>query len=332
MKKIRIASLLMFAPLALLASCSSAPTLILQANWYNDTSTKFIYDDFNEKLEYRMSFEKSVAASNGQFFMSYPNGGTYSVEFWSGDTGDGTKIYRYHTELHTEVVYYYEGVPSSTMPEVVETYVEFLDVSNELKPLKSWREVHGTAPLTEPSSPYGSLEDCYAKLDYRMDVEYDLEAEEATFTLTDLASEATANDPTVTTIDTDGSGIFFDNEQLIPLLRAADLSASMSMRTIDPTTRTLDRMTVKDGPTAVTVKQSVKLKTDDTPQERDFNAYEITIGYDKQNSGGAQKYTIAQRTSHYSNTYRNVCLKFEYPIIYSQGVLTYKLTAANFYN
>ena len=330
-KKKRFAAILLVAPLALLAACSSAPKLALESNWFSNTGSNNVPDDFDETLEYAISFEKSTTALNGRFSMNYPKDGTYTVHFTSSATEDGKKTYVYETELKTEVEYYLDGASSGTMSEVVTTYVEFLDLANEMKPLKSWREVHGSAPLTSPSSPANTLDACYAKVDYRMEVVYDHEEEEATFTLTYLNTE-TANESEVTTIDIDGSGIFFDNEQLIPLLRAAELSTSMSMRTIDPTTRTLDKMTVKDGPTAVTLKQNVKMKADEEAREYDFNANEISISYKKQNSGATHKYTIAQRDLRDSNTYRNVCLKFEYPVIYSQGVLTYRLTAANFYN
>ena len=331
MKKIRIASLLLLAPLSLLAACATTPTLILEANWFNNTNTKIIPDDFEEILEYSISFEKSSTALKGSFKMDYPNGGTYTTTFKSGATADGKKTYVYTTELKTEVEYTLNGVSSGTMSEVVTTCVEFLDVASELKPLTSWREVHATAPRTTPSNPFATLQACYAKLDYKNEFVYDHDKGTVTFTQTDLTSDATKKEPTVSTIKIGGKGIYFDNEQLIPLLRAAELATSMSMRSVDTTTGTLDRMTIKDGPTAVTLKQSVKLKSDEKAEEREFAAYQINLAYNKQNSGGTHKFTLARPGNHDSNTYRNVCLKYEYPVIYSHGILTYTLTSADFY-
>ena len=305
--------------------------MILEANWFSNTNTKIIPDDFEETLVYAISFEKSATALKGSFTMDYPNGGTYTTTFKSGATADGKKTYVYTTELKTEVEYTLNGVSSGTMSEVVTTYVEFLDIASELKPLSSWREVHATAPRTTPANPYATLDACYAKLNYKNEFVYDHDKGTVIFTKTNLA-EGTTDEPEVSKISIGGKGIYFDNEQLIPLLRAAELASSMSMRSIDTTTGTLDRMTIIDGPNAVTLKQSFKLKSDEEAQERDFDAYQINIAYKKQNSGGTHKFTLAQPGNHDSNTYRNVCLKYEYPVIYSHGTLTYTLTAANFYN
>ena len=332
MKKKRFASLLLLAPLALLAACNSTPKLALEANWFSNTSTKIIPDDFEETLEYAVSFEKSAAALNGRFSVDYPNGGTYTVKFTSGSTADGKKTYIYTTEEKMDVRYTLDGKSTELMTDVVTTRVEFLDVSNDLKPLTSWREVHATVPLRNPTAPAATLDACYAKVDYKNVFTYDHEKSKATFVQTNLALEDKENNQTTTVIGIGGKGIFFDNEQLIPLLRAADLSSSMTIRTIDTQTSSKCAMTIKSGPSSVTVTQKVKLKSDEEAVERNFNANEISLAYKKQNSGPSQKFTIAQRGSRDSNTFRNVCLKFEQPIIYSQGTLIYRLVSANFYN
>lgn len=338
MKKKRIASLLLLAPLALLGACTSTPSLGLEANWFSNVSTKIIPDGFNETLEYKVSFEQSSADKNGRFSMNYPNGGTYTVNMKGGSTEDGKKIYVYETALKMEVQYTLNGVSTPLMEDVVTTHVEFLGVANELQPISSWREVHATTPLTTASSPAATLNGCYKKWDYKNELTYDFEKKTATFTQTDLSvkdeketPENQTNRQTTEKIKIGGKGLFFDNEQMIPLLRAAELSSSMVIRTIDVTTNTLEKMAVRNGPTSVTLKQSVKLKTDEEAKEREFNAYEISLGYKKQNSGPTQKFTIASCVSRDSNTFRNVCLKFEQPTIYSHGTLTYTLIAADFY-
>ena len=332
MKKKRFAALLLLAPLALLAACNSTPKLVLEANWFSNTSTKIIPDDFEETLEYAVSFEKSAAALNGRFSTDYPNGGTYTVKFSSGSTADGKKTYIYTTEEKIDVRYTLDGKSTELMTDVVTTRVEFLDVSNELKPLSSWREVHATAPLRNPTTPAATLDACYAKLDYKNEFTYDHEKSKATFVQTNLAAEDKTNNQTTKVIGIGGKGIFFDNEQMIPLLRAAELSSSMSIRTIDVQESAKCAMTIKNGPTAVTVTQKIKLKSDEEAVERNFNANEISLAYKKQNSGPTQKFTIVQRGSRDSNTFRNVCLKFEQPVMYSQGTLIYRLVSANFYN
>ena len=333
MKKIRFLSLLAIAPLALLASCSTGNASFgLSANWFSNVSSKTIPDDFEETLEYAVSFERSTASLKGKFTMDYPNGGTYTVKFEDGATEDGQKTYIYTTELKMDVQYSLNNTKSAIMQDVVKTRVEFLDTSNELKPLSSHREVKATAPVTTPSAPSAKLEECYMKLDYVMDISYNHEKNKAVFNLTYLTAISGFENIENKEIKIKNKGIFFDNEQLIPALRAAELSSSMSIYTIDPQTHSLESLTVKDGPKAVSVTQSVKLKSETEPTEKKFEANEIGIAYKKKNSGGTHKYTIATCKVPDDNKYRNVCLKYEYPIINSHGTLTYTLLAANFYN
>ena len=341
MKKLRILSLLALTPLALLASCSTASPVGFSANWFRNVSTTIIPAGFEETLEYAVSFERSSTSLNGQFVMEYPEGGTYSVYFHDGsvtdDEGNEQKTYVYETTLTTTVKYTL-GTESITLPEVVTTRVEFLDTAHELKPLSSHREVHASAPFTTPTAPGAKLDACYVKLDYVMDISYNHEKEKAIYNLTyltkDNEKDTTKNNIENREIKIKCKGTFFDNEMMIPVLRAAELSSSMSLFTIDTTTQSLDSLTVKEGPTAVTLTQRVKYSTDTTPEEEEktFNANEISIAYKKQNSGGTHKFTIAQRsTSSDSNKNRNVCLKYEYPVINSHGTMTYTLTQANFY-
>lgn len=332
MKKKRFASLLIVAPLALLAACSSTPSLVLGSNWFSNTGIRDIPEGFSETLEYAVTFEKSASAQNGRFSLDFPNGGNYKTTFKAGEVNN-QKTYVYETTLTMHAQYTLDGVSTSfDFDDVIKTHVEFLDVQNELRPLSSWREVHGTVPASTPSSAPDKLENAYYKLDYRTEIVYDWEEETAAFTLIDLASEATEANKSTQEIDVDESGLYFDNEQLFPLLRAAELSSSMVIYTVDPTTRTAEKVAVKDGPTATTLKQSVKFKTDEAAVERDFNVIELSLGYSKQNSGPAQKFTIVQRGARDHNAYRNVILKYEAPVIYSLGTLTYRLTSADFYD
>lgn len=331
MKKKRIASLLLLAPLALLGACSTTPTTALEANWFSSTSMKIIPDDFEETLVYDVSFTQSSSAKNGRFKMNYPNGGTYTVTFSSGATEDGRKTYVYKTELKMQVEYILNGISSGPIDDVVTTYVEFLDSSNALKPLKSQREVHSSAPVVTPASPASTLSKCYVTMDYKAAISYNHDKDQARYSFINLASNATEANFESKTIKLKGKGLFFDNEQLIPLLRAADLSSNMVLRTIDPTTNTLEKIAIKDGPTGTTVTQSIKRNTDQETEPETIKATEISIAYNKRNSGGTHKFTLAKRESRDNNKWRNVCLKYEYPVIYSHGTMTYRLVSANFY-
>ena len=334
MKTKRFASLLVLAPLALLAGCSSASTFGLSANWFSNVSSTNIPSDFEETLEYAVSYERSASSLSGKFVVDYSDG-TYSVKLEDGAV-DGQKTYVYTTELRMNVQYSLNGGAPKEFQDVVKTRVEFLDTANELKPLRSTREVHGTVPLTTPSAPNATLNECYMKTDYVVDITYNHDAQKAIFNLTYYTKEGT-KDNTKNNIEDKSikikcKGLFFDNEQLIPMLRAAELSSSMAIYTIDPTTRSLEKLSVKDGPTAVTLTQSVQFDADaETVEPTTFKANEISIAYGKPNSGGTHTFTLAQRWAPDSNKYRNVCLKYSYPVINSHGTLTYTLTKANFY-
>ena len=336
MKKKRIASLLLLAPLALFAACSTTPKLGLEANWFNQVSTKTIPDDFKETLEYKVTFEQSTSSRNGNFSMDYPNGGTYTTTF-EGGSKDGKKIYVYSTTLTMQVQYTLNGEKSKLLDDVVTTRVQFMDVANELKPISSSRLVHATAPASTSSSPATTLSAAYKKYDYKTEITYDHAKQRASFSLTYLTADGekdvTKNNIENRSIKIKCKGTFFDNEQLIPALRAADLSSSMALYTIDPQECSLVKLSVKNGPTAVKIKQSVKLKADEVATEHEFDAYEIGLAYNKQNSGGTQTFTFAKRSkSADSNTNRNVLLKYKYPVIYSHGTLTYTLSTATFYD
>ncbi len=319
------ASLLLISPLALMSACTSTPELTLSSNWFSDTSTKIIPADFKETLTYGVSFEKSAAAENGEFSVDYRNG-TYTTTLHAGEK-DGAKTYVYTTQLNIQAQYTLNGQTSDTFSESVTTRVEFLDVANRLKPLSSTRTVDASAPLCSPTSAPDTLSEAFERYHYTTEITYNGELDKATYAITDLATGEKNSEE----IKLGGSGSFFDNEEILVMLRAAELSSSMTFRTLDPTTRTVEKIKVKDGPNAETVKKSVKLKTDTEAVEREFSVFTLSIAYDKANAGGTQRLTYVQRGDRDHNDYRNVLLVYTYPVIYSHGTLTYQLTSADFY-
>ena len=339
MKKKRFASLLIAAPLALLAACSSTPSLELNQNWFKNTGLKDIPADFIETLIYDVSFEKSTSALNGKFSTDY-SGGTYKTTFKSNSDNGQTK-YVYETELSIDVQFTLNGESTEIMHDTVTTHVEFLEAQNNLKPLLSWREVHEHAPVTAPTNPPSSLKDGagYKTYNYKTETVYNYENMKATFTLTSLSvkdpegSEEPKDVSESKQLKFKSKGLYVDNEQLFPALRAAELSSSMAIYTIDPTTVSLTKLAIKDKPTNVdSWKQTVKLKDDETAVEHDFKVTTIGIAYNKKNSGGTQKFTLARRGDKADNNeLRNVVLEYSYPAIYSHGTLTYKLVSADFY-
>lgn len=327
MKKKRLLSLLLAAPLALLAGCSSTPELSLEPNWFSNTGTESISSSFEETLVYAVSFEKSAAALNSDFYMDYSNG-TYKTKL-VGSTANNKNTYVYTTEL-TATVKFTLGDQSFEHDDTVTTRVEFYSAADGLRPVSSTREAHIAAPITMPSSAPATLSEGYRICNYKVEINYDETLEKATYSNTDITSDATAANKTEKEIKVSGKGSFFDNEQMYLMLRATEFSSSMTFRTIDFTVDAVTKVKIADGPTAVTLKQAVKYKDDEEAVERDYDAYEIGLAYSKTNSGPTRTLTFAQRKNRDSNTHRNVMLKCEDPIGYSHGTLIYRLIEANF--
>ena len=61
-------------------------------------------------------------------------------------------------------------------------------------------------------------------------------------------------------------------------------------------------------------------------------ATKVTLRYDGSNSGQAQTLVYARKTDSHSNTYRNVLLRMDVPIVQSLGTLQYTLNKATFTN
>ena len=339
MKKKRFASILLAAPLVLLAACSSTPSLELNQNWLYNTGLKDIPENFEETLEYAVSFEKSSSAVKGKFSMDYPEGGTYKTTFKSTSL-NGQKRYVYETELSVKVQYTL-GTETKSMDSSVTTYVEFLSVQDNLKPLSSWREAHGPVPVTEPYNPPSSIEKGYQQYDYRIEISYDYDTSKANFkriylnpakSENESESEEPENNTESKQIKLKSKAFIFDNEQLIPALRAMDLSSSPSFYSIDFQTNSLDKISTQGKPTNVdSWKQTVKVG-DEEAKEQEFKATTINIAYNKKKRGGIQTFTLARRDSADHDRFRNVVLEYSYPVTYSHGTVTYKLVSANFYN
>ena len=341
MKKKRFAALLVAAPLALLAGCSSTPSLELNQNWFYNTGLKDIPDGFIETLEYAVTFEKSDSAVKNKFSTEYSDG-VYKTTFKSAPSENGQLKYVYETEFSVNVRFVLGENSTEIMHDTVTTHVEFLEAQNNLKPLLSWREAYTNVPNSSPSNPPSSLEKgvAYGQYDYKTEIVYDYDSSKANFKITYFnykwSEETKKFEDVVETkaIKLKAKGLIIDNEQLIPVLRAAELSSSMPLYTIDYTTKTLEKLAVKEGPTNVdSHKQKVKLNGEEEATEHDFKVTTLGIAYNKKNPGRTQTFTLARRDdSADRNISRNVLLEYSQPAINSHGTMTYKLIAANFYN
>ena len=330
MKKSHIAGLLMLLPLTLLTACGGeTPALSFNANWYRNTALKSDIQNTYEQLEYEVTFDSTPQDG---FSVNY-SGGVYKTELKDGPVmleGGQMNGYIYTTDLRISVSFSLDGKTSETFEDSVHTEIEFLSAAEGLKPVKSFREVVTHSPIT--NTPNRSLSDplssCYAAFHNSYLIEYNDALTSASVTSTDYNSFSTPHEEK-NDYKLGGNGTFLDNEQLTFALRGLNLFATSSFRTFDLVNRTWKNVQL---PAASGITESVNFEMDGVPVQTDIEACAITVGYAGDYGGQAQVMVLAKTMDANANTYRNVMLRLESPVIYSLGTLRYKLVKATFAN
>ena len=330
MKKLKVAGLLMLLPLTLLTACGGeTPALSFNANWYRNTALKSDIQNTYEHLEYEVTFESTPQDG---FSVNYANG-IYKTELKDGPVMLESGLlngYIYTTDLSISVSFTLDGKTSEIYEDSVHTEIEFLSAAEGLKPVKSFREVVSHSPVTKAPnrSLADPLESCYAAFHNSYLIEYNEALTSASVTFTDYSSFGTPNEEKVN-YKLGGKGTFLDNDQLTFALRGLNLSTSASFRTLDYVNRTWKNVQL---PTATGLTESVNFEMDGVPVQTDIDAYSISVGYAGDYGGQSQVMVLAKTTDANANTYRNVMLRLESPILYSLGTLRYKLVKATFAN
>lgn len=324
MKKIRLAGLLLL-PVTLLTGCGGiTPALSLSANWYSDnTLSENRTDEKEEVLKYKVTYQPEGTESD--FTVSYDEG-TYTTSLRSERRTllDGTDetVYVYTTELNITGRYAYGSDTSEDFTDCIKSEAVFRNVSKGLQPLSSSKTVKTTSPTKlTPSALEGSYH-CY---EFTYVTEYDNALEQATVTYTDLTVETPT--PVVTELALDEEeGTYFDNEQLLFALRGVNLSSVITFRSLNQVA-----LQVQSLATSEPTSTSVELKgasLDGTVDDYTVDAVKINLAYQATHSGGTQSMWYAKTGT--PNTWRNVLLYMEVPIMYSMGSLCYTLTSAEF--
>ncbi len=322
MKKIRIAGLLLLAPLTLLCACSNASPLTFAANWYKNTSITTVSDTY-EKLEYAVTF--TPAEGTAALSVEY-DAGTYTTELKNETLtlSDGTVAEGYvlTSDLKISGRYKLGGMTGETFRDFTHSVVKFLPTNEKLRPVESVKTVHSTSPL---SANPNSLENATKLSHFTLAMKYEADLSKATQTFTDLAAKDA--EPVVTEFDVSGKDTFLDNEQIAFALRGLDLSVGASFRTINTVMSSVQTVSVS----ATAATEDVQFEMDGKQMEKTaITVYETTVKYNTTLSGASQTVFYAATTSANGNLYRNVPLRYESPLIQSLGTLTYSLTKAQF--
>lgn len=338
MKKIRMAGLILLAPLTLLCACSGGVPLSFSANWYRNTALGGSVGDTLEELTYEVTFTPAEDTSGG-FSVEYGTG-SYTTKLFNSNLtlsdGSTKEGYIYTTELTISGRYLLAGKASETFTDSVKSTVRFLPVSYGLQPVKSEKEVVSTSP--ETSSPV-SLEGAFRTYHYTYDVSYDAGLTTATAVYTDLTEykteegETVRRDPETREYEIEGDTTYLDNEQILFALRGLDLSSGVTFRTINSVMgHVTEAGTSSNTQSSAAVKTAVDFTMDGTAVKQEIDAVEVPLVYRSSPSGQAQTLVYAATTDPNNNTYRNVLLKMEVPVLQSLGTLVYTLKEAAFAN
>lgn len=327
MKKIRLAGLLLLAPLTLLSACSGGTPLSFTANWYRNTALGGSVNDTLEELTYEVSF--TPAENDSSFSVEYDTGSyttrliNANIALSDGSTKEG---YIYTTELTISGRYHLGSEVSEDFSDRVSSSVSFLPVTDGLKPVKSEKEVLSTSPIVSlPETLEGAIETYH----YTYDVSYDAALTTATAVYTDLNAETPA--PETREYAIDGTTTYLDNEQILFALRGLSLSSVATFRTVNSVMGIVTEVstgTSTTGPTSL--KESVDFTMDGTAVKTEIDAVQVPIIYQSTPSGQQQDLVYAATTDTNNNTYRNVLLRMEVPVLQSLGTLVYRLKEAVF--
>lgn len=326
MKKNRIAILFTLAPFALLCACGGGtPSLGLSSNWYLNTALREVSADTFEELTYSV---KLSDVPDGDYRVVYDEDGSYMTRLTGTlDPETNTAVYQLHTEFSIGGHFEYRGKESEHFVDRTSSDVFFLDVSENLRPLRSYKEIESHVPLASPDE-----DNLSAYYHYAYSIRYDASLEDATFAMTDLTKEGA--EPVEKEIDIDDSGTYLDNEQIFFALRGLDFTSTVQFRSIDPQTQLCADVSFPSAPTASSGTFSFKVFDREgnllEEGDRPIDTYNVNLSYRTAQPGPGREIVYAAKKNVENNVYRNVPLQITCPIMHSLGTLTYTLERAVF--
>ncbi len=326
MKKIKFASLLLFAPLALLSACGGVSRIEFQTNWYRNTALGDDIAGTSEVLEYEVSVFD--AAEHNGLTAEYTNG-TFVTRLENRPVKTETETkegYVLETQFAIDVKFSFGGASTEVLHDEVSSHVEFLSVGESLRPVYSKKTVHNRAPNDLPES----LETCYTEYSYSYEISYNDALTSATVTYTDFLPDANGNtaEPTKREVNIGGKSSYLDNEEILFALRGMNFGDVQPVfRTYNFTTGTVLETTLND--TAKEVAEPVSFERNGEAVVSDaLPAVELKVGM--RGIGQSRVIVFAKKTSDTDNVNRNVPLRMETPILRSLGKMRYKLVKATF--
>lgn len=274
-------------------------------------------EGIDESLEYAVEFDTENALAPA-YKLSYSNG-SYVTHLRSTTEG-----YEYTTKLTIDVTYQLENSTPYTYTDEVETTVKFSGAT--LTPLSSTKRVKSHSPTNVTPT---KIAHCYNVFDYSLETTYSDGVGTTKYTNYPTAEGQTESTKTLTFHYGDSDYSYFDNEQLLLVLRAAN--ATTTSATIESYNPFMDGIQKVKLSYATEAKSKFdyewtvgEISENKTNEEISYRAVSVLL--DDKNPGATQTAWIATTVNNgTSNTYRNLMLRLETPLSYSYGKLVYTL-------
>lgn len=324
MKKKALAAFAFAVPLVItLTACGGTASVAINPNWYKSGEGGNIGQK-SEKLEYEVTFEKA----NDSVTLSYDKG-TYVTELKAEKIplSDDTVITGYHlsSKLDISGTYLVNGA-SESFTDAVESHVYFKAISEHLQPVRSTKYVKCSAPVAGP--------DVYKVYEYTYEIDYDDALKKAEVAYTQKQPEAEtggANDFTKS-VSIKNSSLFYDNEQLLFVLRGLTMDAAVALKTINPLDSNVTTVAISEKPKLTTIT-GYTFEMNGETITRDLSVYNVSLTYKSAFPGQTQTLIYAANTATAEtkqNEYRNMLLEMSVPVLQDIGTLKYKLVKATF--
>jgi hypothetical protein len=304
-----------------LASCSTYSSSFSNT-WYKNSETKR-YNDTNETLEYKVTFEKG---SNTSYSVEY-NDGIYTLEL-KNEQRDGNSVYSLTSRLEISGKFTVNG-ESKEFSDEVTSVCYFYNASQAMRPVYSEKTVKSTSPAAQTAT---TLAEAYTEYDYTVTCDYNEQCTAVTYAYKDNLDSANDKGDTVSLSDTYTT---LDNEELFFALRGLSLddSSTESLYVFNPYTAKQELLTIASGSTGKLATPFSFVNTENGEEAQDYtpDCRAITVTRNATMTGTSiGAYYATNNTETSANDLRHVMLQMISPLSYKLGTLTYTLTKADF--
>jgi hypothetical protein len=301
--------------------------LIAKSNWLPNADASAVSEVY-EKNVYDITFQSTIPEDTTKNYLTANLDGALTT-ILEKSSYNGEACYKFSTELKLEGEYIYTASKKATVNDVVTSESYFLGLSDKLAPLYSKKSVLSTVPAISDMIVDGAV---FGTMNYTVETIYNRESKEAHVIVIN-GENATdgfkVNNSDEVIKDYSSEGTFFDNESLMFIPRAADLSEGSGFSAYFYTLNALENKTQKmylslnsSNPTS-TVEIPEFVNDAGPVSNKKFTVYNVGLSISNTFSGSA----IELYYSTEPNSYRQL-IKMSTQLAYSSGKLVYTLKSS----